>query len=136
MTAVPLLRRKQSHEGALVMGAFYLLGSYLFFGAVGRSGRVVDWLAAGGWLFVGLWWLFDVRKAVRGKHELHIIDKDHARIVSNRQTVFEGSLRDLKRVVGDGGGYYLYPSSAFVYRLKSAYVSDELRGLLDAVCVN
>jgi len=135
MTVVPLRRLKQGHEMALVMGVFYLLGSYHFFDVLSRSGRVVDWIIAVGWVIAGLWCLSDVRKAIRGKHELHI-DGDHAKIVSNGETVFGGSLRDLKRVVGDAGGYDLHPGSAFVYRVKSANVSDELRALLDAACAS
>lgn len=132
MTTVPLTRRRQGRESLMVIGLFMAAGGAWQFSVVVSSGGVDVWFAVG-LLAIGLWTFVDCWKGSRGLHELQW-EADHATITSDGKTVFDGAFHEIKTVVGDQLGYDLYLGTLFVYRVKSANVSDELRALLDAAC--
>lgn len=98
------------------------------------SGGIAVWFAVG-FLAVGLWTFVDCWKGSRGVHELQW-EADHVTITSNGKTVFDGAFHEIKTVVGDQLGYDLHLGTFFVYRVKSANISNELRALLDAACTS
>ena len=118
----------------MVIGLFMAAGGAWQFSVVVSSGGVDVWFAVG-LLAIGLWTFVDCWKGSRGLHELQW-EADHATITSDGKTVFDGAFHEIKTVVGDQLGYDLHLGTFFVYRVKSANVSDELRALLDAACAS
>ncbi|MDZ4405981.1 hypothetical protein [Prosthecobacter sp.] len=134
MTTVPLTRRRQGRESLIVMGLFMAVGGAWQLSVVVSSGGIDVWFAFG-LLAVGLWTFVDCWKGARGVHALEW-EADHVTISSDGKTVFDGAFHEIKTVVGDQLGYDLHLGTFFVYRVKSANVSDELRALLDAACAS
>ena len=132
MKKMSLTRRTQNREYELVAGLFFsAFGCWNLMETV-SSGQVNNCIG-GLWLPVGLSLLVRCWKASAGLHELHW-EANHAKIVSDGKVEFDGSLQKFKTIVGDQLGYDLHFGGAFVYRLKSVNIDDDLRALLDAAC--
>lgn len=134
MITVPLTRRRQNGESSIVLGLFWIAFGVWQLKAAVSSGGIDVWFAVG-LVAVGLWTLVDCWKGARGAHELQW-EADRVTITTDGKTVFDGAFHEIKTVVGDQLGYDLHLGTFFVYRVKSANVSDELRALLDAACAS